>query len=1469
MKSILALCLSLIMITMGLIASFNTVTGAGLGSNINTRERFGTRESDWGEIATVTSTFNIAPGEKYYIYFDNNTKTLEKMALNDPFNDLPAAAQTAVSKVPSWLKQNLTRKFIDIGTAHATTYADLINNPGDNKYIDEIAFTIAYTSAELLTGSELFPDLFRQNVDILYSNDQYIDFADIIEYSDYTTVRYKVNESGTINTYELPRDIYYWYVVHPKISDETPMYIDPDNGNRASPPTGKFWRDYLFNHNDSAYPPDTNTSTVLFPKNATPPLLKDVLSGVNTLWNNTPYQAPSGYNNTGENNQRNFSFGDHAIEKISNWVCKTLPLNVQEEGKRINGDPERSVQPVRIANNHYGNCGELEDLTVAAARTALIPARAVSGRGEDHVWQEFWDREWHHWDNWWSDGGGPVDKPEYIINGKTARAIFNWKGNDYCGEQSKLYSPTVTLNITVLDSNNEPVDGAQVMLANAYSSGLAIAMWNHTDSNGRCIFEVGDGATMIYYVRADSETLGSTPSDLNQVTQIVQGPVAGQTYSYTIILPNAKPTPKPLHNPAVYPSDPINGYKMDVNFEVDYTTTHSFNHWFWLFPQVYFAGAPIWRHYYEPNSPMGIDFFISDSANFTKYSAGEEFEAYEILDSKVSGDASFVLPTDDTWYAILSNEDSIATSKNITVTVELFAAPRIAFVSPSENSEHALDSTITIQGITSGPREISSVEIEIDNNNNWQTAIDTSGSRSNAWYNWKFVWDTEGLTPGIHKIRARASDVNGAYITSINLTLIDVTAPIIDIENPLNNSVFKIGEIISITGPASDNVGVATIELILDGDPEHKEDITTSYQAGKWSYELPTIDLIEGDHTVHVRTFDTSDNNASTIIHFSLLEITAPVVSMTAPRNNSLYQLGALINIKGIATDNKAVSEVLLVIDDDHTVNLTTFLNPYDGSWYYQWDTGSTEIGEGIHKIEVQAYDAVRNFGFTTLNIILDGSPPEASITNPVGLTIFSAGDEILIEGITSDNHGISTLELIFDKGNAQNITDTLIDGEWGYDGWDTEDLKSGVHNITVRVTDRVGYQTLASVEITIDARSPVIDIQEVTDWVQIGYSLKFEGTASDDIEVVVVELIIGDNEPLNITSDYIDGDWSYEWNSTGVTEGELGVAVRVTDIVGKQGTDEITLIIISETTDTDDDGIPDWWEIYFGLNPAKDDADRDKDRDGITNYIEYLGDDGLPGNDDYSDPTDQTSTPSIKSTKSDNEGDFTIVWVISVIVVIIIVLLILFMTIKKKRSEEDEDAEEDVQTKSTTPTVAGTPDTSSPLPKLPFPPMMFPPPFPAPTTQRPPQPLVTKPGYQPPSSGYPPETSQPETPYFQPPSAVTGGQPQLKSSVGEEPTVGLSLPPAGRTADTTEKLDKQDAVSDETVKLLAATTAQSAYDKIELAKEQGLVVKSAEKLLTKSRKALKSKNYDKALEYASKSNDEVGKLIEPDEEEE
>ncbi len=61
------------------------------------------------------------------------------------------------------------------------------------------------------------------------------------------------------------------------------------------------------------------------------------------------------------------------------------------------------------------------------------------------------------------------------------------------------------------------------------------------------------------------------------------------------------------------------------------------------------------------------------------------------------------------------------------------------------------------------------------------------------------------------------------------------------------------------------------------------------------------------------------------------------------------------------------------------------------------------------------------------------------------------------------------------------------------------------------------------------------------------------------------------------------------------------------------------SFLVFSESSDYDNDGMPDEWEVEFGLDPLIDNADRDSDEDGFTDLEEYLGE---------SDPTDPDSTP-------------------------------------------------------------------------------------------------------------------------------------------------------------------------------------------------------------------------------------------------
>jgi hypothetical protein len=86
----------------------------------------------------------------------------------------------------------------------------------------------------------------------MYEHDASVEFADLVEHGEaddperYTTVAYRILRDGEEDSLELPRDVYYWYVVHPVLQDERVAYIDPSRHRAADPPEGWFWRPYLW-----------------------------------------------------------------------------------------------------------------------------------------------------------------------------------------------------------------------------------------------------------------------------------------------------------------------------------------------------------------------------------------------------------------------------------------------------------------------------------------------------------------------------------------------------------------------------------------------------------------------------------------------------------------------------------------------------------------------------------------------------------------------------------------------------------------------------------------------------------------------------------------------------------------------------------------------------------------------------------------------------------------------------------------------------------------------------------------------------------------------------------------------------------------------------------------------------------------------------------------------------------------------
>ena len=1264
-----------------------------------------TRSTSWRSIGEITKTIEIPAGETYYVYFDEITGTLKEKSINYDFDSLPQPAKDAIVRVPAWLKENLTRKLIELDDSFASTYGDLINSVTEPLHIDEVAFAIAHTGKATLQNIKVFPEMFKTNAEFIYENDQYLDYVNITEINDpelgaYTTLIY-TNRTG--HQLQLPMEIYYWYVVHPKISDELPSFVNPDGVQRTpqefqQPPTGVFWREFLFHQNDSGYP-----------------LLKDRLTGVGDVWT--------------------------ALAEISGWVVGSMAFT---------SDNERAIEPVRIYRKHIGRCGEHQDIACAAARAALIPTVATSNMAEDHVWNEFWDGRWVHWDaNSYNNMDRCFSHDKDYSGGKDLSTVWSWDGDGRIWSVTHKYTPTSNFTAFVQDADGNPVDGAQIWILteNYYDpQSLTWTTWGATNATGYAGFELGNVRN--YWASAETAELGEDPPDQGgneRVDSVISGAQIGGSYTQSFTLPNAFNLPSMVSRPT--DQTPMGRFRMDIEYNVSKAVCSGEN---------FFT-----KDIYQISDPSGskIDFFMCNGTNFVKYGADETFDAYEIRDDGKSEEISYLLPEDKNWYAILSNEDAMGTLKVVNITAKLFRRPDLNILSPSDESTHGLNEIVAIRGVATSPYTTTAVEINIDDGD-WVTAADTSEGNEDAWTKWEYLWDTTGSGLGLHSIKVRSTDESGQIISWMNVTLVDVTSPELTITSPGNNSQFKVGNSIEIKGTASDNVRLASVDISVEDNPT--VNISSQYDGEMWTYTWDTAFTFPGNYKIAVRGTDGSDNQVLDSIIISLVESTNPMVEISSPWNNSVFALGEEILIIGTAVDSSGVVVLEAILDrnSDEPINLTRYYS--NNEWHMKLDTEDLELEEGSHNISIRARDKVSNIGTAEITIHLDATAPSGLIKQPDNNSIYSSEEKISLWGEVSDNYGISLIEIVIDDvDNVQNppinITSQYeVDTDyWEFDYYptagvrDREPLSSGIHSIYLRIVDTVGFDSMSEpINVIIDAESPTVSFHEFSiplsyekylskglvedelieafgvyggillgsetelskyrnSWqledeneeyhvqvtengllinnddpapVLVGKTVWINGSAQDDVGISSIEISIDGETPQDITASFINGIWSYQLKTVGRDPGYANVTILVIDVKDRITMERKMVEFISATTDTDGDGMPDWWEIKFGLDRKSNDGSRDSDRDGANNLKEYLGNDGKPGNDDWTDPTDKTSEPGEiegNEGESDSVGGLVtflmIAIILGVILVVGVIIIALVLVLKKRGTKKFE----------------------------------------------------------------------------------------------------------------------------------------------------------------------------------------------------
>ncbi len=252
-----------------------------------------------------------------------------------------------------------------------------------------------------------------------------------------------------------------------------------------------------------------------------------------------------------------------------------------------------------------------------------------------------------------------------------------------------------------------------------------------------------------------------------------------------------------------------------------------------------------------------------------------------------------------------------------------------------------------------------------------------------------------------------------------------------------------------------------------------------------------------------------------------------PTVAITFPVEGQQYS-GTLM-MEGSAGDDEAVESVEYRIDG----SAWTEVEGTD-TWSLEIDTNG--LTPGTHQVEVRAYDG-EEWSILDKVVFEVDQPPEISLTTPITGSLDGLWTFI---GNAMDDNEVDKVEYRVDDGGWFTATGK---DEWSFE-LDTTMFSSDDHVLWVRASDGERF----SLEVDFDFTINQIPLVEITGNVQgklFRDNVNFEGTASDDIAVVAVEIRIDSGEWLNISALTA---WTYKAPTADMEEGNHSLEVRVWD---------------------------------------------------------------------------------------------------------------------------------------------------------------------------------------------------------------------------------------------------------------------------------------------------------------------------------
>ena len=187
----------------------------------------------------------------------------------------------------------------------------------------------------------------------------------------------------------------------------------------------------------------------------------------------------------------------------------------------------------------------------------------------------------------------------------------------------------------------------------------------------------------------------------------------------------------------------------------------------------------------------------------------------------------------------------------------------------------------------------------------------------------------------------------------------DNTAPTVAISAPANNA--SVSGIVSITGTATDNMGLSKVEISIDGGIYRP----TTGATASWAFAWDTSKVVNGTHTITAKATDTQNNTKTATITVTVTGSSPANWSITGYKSKDdgywfIYDVRAL-NTSGAAQTGHYVFRFFITPDGATTITShyddssvynssvtasTSFKTFYGATQYYEIDMGTRTISD-------------------------------------------------------------------------------------------------------------------------------------------------------------------------------------------------------------------------------------------------------------------------------------------------------------------------------------------------------------------------------------------------------------------------------------------------------------------------------------------------------------------------------------------